>query len=182
LQIEGAIPQGRDGSLYGVSQQGGALGIDTVFSMSPVGTETTLYSFDGTNGSYATGGLTLGSDGNFYGATNIGGTSNLGVVYRVTSTGTVTTLHNFTGSSAGAGPGFAPTQGTDGNYYGAAHGDFVADIPVIYKLTPTGVFTTLHTLTVADGYNGGSLTQGTDGNFYGLGRLEAPTTAAPSTG
>ena len=47
----GYIVQGRDGNLYGLSDGGGTSGNGTFFRVSPAGTETTLYSFDGTHAS-----------------------------------------------------------------------------------------------------------------------------------
>lgn len=58
----GYIVQGRDGNLYGLSDGGGTSNNGTFFSVSPTGTETTLYSFDGTHGAVTDLGLTLGTD------------------------------------------------------------------------------------------------------------------------
>src|SRR5882757_9398481 len=60
----GVIAQGRDGSLYSTTPSGGTInGGGTVFKISPAGTETVLYNFDGTHGNDPYGGLTLGTDG-----------------------------------------------------------------------------------------------------------------------
>ena len=171
LQYVGAIPQGRDGNLYGISHEGGTSGIGTFFSVSPSGNEATLYSFDGSKGSYPNFGVNLGADGNFYGGTPLGGTANLGVIYQVTSAGVTTVLHNFLGTTDGASNGFPPTQGSDGNFYGTSNDRNGAYTPVFYQLTPQGIFKALHTLTSADGYDGSSPIQAIDGNFYGLGQV-----------
>lgn len=71
------------GNLYGTTAGGGAnfrynsLGNGTVFKLSPVGTETTLYSFgaSATDGLSPSGGLTVDSAGNLYGTTMSGGTN-----------------------------------------------------------------------------------------------------------
>src|SRR5450631_488832 len=56
------LAQGRDGNLYGTASFGGTYGFGTVFKMTPAGTMTTLYAFNGTDGLYPYGGLVLGTD------------------------------------------------------------------------------------------------------------------------
>ena len=82
---DGAYPQaalilGTDGNFYGTTPNGGASGVaGTLFSITPAGQLTTLYSFcskancaDG-NGPFS--GLIQATNGKFYGATFAGGTS-----------------------------------------------------------------------------------------------------------
>ena len=163
--------QGRDGDFYASSLEGGTHGLGAIFKFTASGTLTTLYSFDGTVGQFPYGGLTLGTDGNFYGTTNRGGSSGNGSVYKVTPAGVVTLLHTFTNTGDGTNPDIAPIQGNDGNFYGTASGVDVSTTlanSTIYKITPTGTFTMLHTLSPAtEGSNVGYLILGADGNFYG---------------
>jgi uncharacterized repeat protein (TIGR03803 family) len=166
-----AAAQGRDGSYYGTSVEGGTSGLGTLFKITASGTLTTLYSFDGSVGEYPFGGVTLGTDGNFYGTTNRGGSAGFGSIYKVTPAGVVTSPHSFTNTGDGTNPAAAPVLGNDGNFYGSTSG---VDVNVteanstIYKLTPSGGFTVLHTLNPAtDGSSAGPLTLGADGSFYG---------------
>jgi uncharacterized repeat protein (TIGR03803 family) len=122
-----------------------------------------VFSFDGTDRSTELGGMTLGTDGNLYGDTYAGGTDNLGVTFKVTPSGTQTVLHNFTNTGDGDGPSNALVLGTDGNFYGTTD----SNPETIYKVSSSGVFKTLHTLSSSEGYQGGQLIQGSDGNFYG---------------
>ena len=125
-------------NLYGTSHEGGTASIGTFFSVSPSGTETTLYSFDGTKGSYPDHGLILASDGNFYATTPIGGTSNLGTLYKMTSAGAITVLYNFNNAN-GSSNGAPPVQGTDGNFYGVTGCPIGSLTCHVYKMTPAGV-------------------------------------------
>ncbi|HEY6301539.1 MAG TPA: choice-of-anchor tandem repeat GloVer-containing protein, partial [Terriglobales bacterium] len=114
----GRLAQARDGNFYAESQAGGS-GQGTVFNVSPSGTVTSIFDFDGTSGAAAMGGLTLGpSDGELYGDTSQGGTSNDGVTFKITTSGTYTALHNFTNTGDGAGPVNALVVGSNGDFYG----------------------------------------------------------------
>jgi uncharacterized repeat protein (TIGR03803 family) len=169
----GVLTQGVDGNLYGTASAGGTHGKGTVFKITTSGTLTTIYSFCAkskcTDGSAPYGGLTLGTDGNFYGTTFSGGTTQqAGTVYKITPAGKLTTLHNFTFGSDGANPYDALLQGTDGNYYGTAQYGGAHGLGTVFKITPQGTFTVLHSFDSSDGSEPeAGLIQATDGNFYG---------------
>jgi uncharacterized repeat protein (TIGR03803 family) len=74
---------------------------------------------------------------------------------------TFTTLYLF---GAGGNPDAGLVQGADGNLYGVTAGGPGKKDGMIYKITPGGTFTTLHS---GGGEYGGALVQGTDRNFYG---------------
>ncbi len=160
----GRLAQARDGNFYAESRAGGTSSLGTVFNVSPTsGAVSIILSFDGTNGSQESGGLTLGpSDGQLYGDAISGGTSGDGVTFKVTTNGTFTPLHNFTNSGDGENPVNALVVGSNGNFYGMTPGP-----ETFYEVTSAGKLTTLQTFTSADGYQGGQLTLGSDGNFYG---------------
>ena len=90
----------------------------------------------------------------------------IGTIFQLTPAGVLTILHSFNGTD-----GFQPgvlTKGSDGNFYGAAGPQ------ILFKITATGVFTTLYKFSPPD-VNGGKdgispvgLTQAEDGNFYGV--------------
>ncbi len=60
-------------------------------------------------------------------------------------------------------------QGNDGNFYGTIRGGDDFPYGAIFRLTPTGNLTVLHTFSRIGGeHPTGSLIQGGDGNFYGV--------------
>ena len=179
----GGVIQGSDGNFYGTTFGGGthsncSLCGGTIFKIAPDDTFTSLYSFcaqtNCTDGANPIAALVEGTDGNFYGTTENGGVtshcpSGCGTIFKITPQGTLTTLYNFCSLAAcmdGETPQAALVQGTDGNFYGTTSNGGGGS--TVFRITPTGVFTTLHRFTDAEG--GGvlnTLVQGTDGAFYG---------------
>ena len=186
-----AVVHGNDGNFYGTTVYGGtsnscAGGCGTVFKMTPSGTLTTLYSFcsqpgcaDGTTPSA----VVQATDGNFYGVTNGGGgtgnncTGGCGTVFKMSASGSLTTLHVFCSGNLPCGDGSNPdnplVQATDGNLYGTTDNGGPSNAcsggcGTVFKMTPSGTLTTLHTFSGADGSGPGGLMQATDGNFYGV--------------
>lgn len=177
---EGEEPYGliaaSNGKFYGTTAFGDALGgLGTVFEITSTGTLTTLYSFDGTEGGVPDGELIQGTDGNLYGTTSGFGAGGAGTVFKITPAGKLTTLYNFcsqTNCIDGANPNAGLVQATDGNFYGTTSGGGAYGSGTVFKITPAGTLTTLHSFCsevgCTDGANPGSeLVQATDGNFYG---------------
>jgi uncharacterized repeat protein (TIGR03803 family) len=130
------LAQGRDGRLYGTTNFGGASDDGTVFRQNANGSNTTLHEFNGTDGKFPFGGVTLGRDGSFYGTTEFGGAFNAGVLYKVTPAGVLTVLYSFTGGSDGKF-GFAPPiEGSDGNFYGTTSTSVYRYLPSSGGVTP----------------------------------------------
>jgi uncharacterized repeat protein (TIGR03803 family) len=95
-------------TLYGMTEQGGAKGDGTIFSINTNGNGfTTLLSFSGANGYWPQGGLTL-SGSTLYGMTTGGGYYGDGNIFSIGSNGSgYQNLLSFSGSS-GANPGSYP--------------------------------------------------------------------------
>jgi uncharacterized repeat protein (TIGR03803 family) len=166
-----ALIQGNDGNFFGTTSGGGANFNGTVFTLTPAGVETVLYSFAGAGSSDAVqplAPLIQASDGSFYGTTVSGGTGS-GAVFKITPAGVETVLYSFAGGTTdGAMPQASVIQGSDGNFYGTTFGGGTSSSGTVFKVTPPGVETVLHSFAIADGSNPvAPLIQGTDGNFYG---------------
>ena len=143
----------------------------------PPSTATILVNFDGTNGQDPfTENLVQGKDGNIYGTTTYGGSSNQGIIFKMTPAGAITTLHTFTGvGTDGAIPESGLVLGVDGNFYGTASQGGTGDFGIVYKITPAGTFTSLHSFDETDGaFPASALVQGTDKNFYGTTEYGVP--------
>jgi len=166
----GGLIQASDGNLYGTTE------IGTVFKITLSGTLTTL---GGTGGQFPLAALIQGKDGNFYGTTSRGGSNtctlrpgyrvSCGTAFKITPGGAVTTLASFDQAS-----GFAPSspliQASDGNFYGTTPlgGANYPGFGTVYKITPAGTLTVLHSFDGGDGEKSyAGLVQGTDGELYG---------------
>jgi uncharacterized repeat protein (TIGR03803 family) len=173
------LVQATDGNFYGATYGGGASASDTcpggycgtVFQITPAGKLTTLHSFDGTDGS-GHAALLQATDGNFYGTKFQGGANGGGTVFKITPGGTLTTLYSFcsqTNCTDGALPYAGLVQATDGNFYGTTGERGADNAGTVFKITPGGTLTTLHSFDFTDGAGPiVGLVQATDGNFYGI--------------
>lgn len=165
------LVEGSDAAYYGTTQIGGASGDGTVFKITSTGTLTTLHSFGGSDGANPLSNLILATDGNFYGTTANGGTIGDGTIFKITSAGTLTTIYNFctlANCADGSSPVASLLQGTDGNFYGVTRTGGANNDGSVFKVTPAGVLTTLHSFAGTDGLNPyARLIQATDGSFYG---------------
>ncbi len=139
-----------NGTLYGTTKYGGASGSGgwgTVFSITPGGKETVVYSFaGGSDGAYPHAGL-LNAKGTLYGTTSLqGGSCGCGTVFSITPGGTETVLHSFAGGRDGAYPaagllnvkgtlyGTTNVGGKDCTFYGCG---------TVFSITPGGTETVL---------------------------------------
>ena len=168
---------GTNGNLYGTTQAGGlsgtgSAGAGTVFEITSGGTFTTIHNFNFADGAVPMGALEQAADGNFYGVTYQGGSHSEGTFFVISPGGrTFQTLYNFTGGSDGGTPGTGLVLGADGNFYGTTSGSGQNGMyGTVFKITPAGFPTTLHTFDGTDGGNFPTLMQHTNGTFYGTTR------------
>lgn len=189
---DGAYPASRlapDGSgvVYGTTREGGSSfaddvpGAGTLFRITPSGEHTVLHQFSGPDGANPDTGLLQDGDGHFYGTTSSGGSANAGTVFRLSRSGEHAVLHSFSGSG-GAEP-TALLIGADGNLYGTTRYSSGAGLGAgtVFRITPSGEHTVLHSFSGPDGNMPTFLIEGSDGNFYGVTARGGDTTASAGT-
>jgi uncharacterized repeat protein (TIGR03803 family) len=183
------IVQAANGDLYGTLAEGGAstglclygYGCGAIYKITPDGALTEVYSFC-SQSNCADGGnptaLIQATDGSFYSTAGSGGANCIasggcGTFFKITPDGTLTTLYSFCSLSDctdGSDPG-AVIQAFDGNFYGTTDSGGAYNHGTVFKITPAGVLTTLHSFcqqsSCPDGYIPGALIQATNGDFYG---------------
>ncbi len=177
----GPLLQGTDGNLYGADYAGGTGAFGEIFKITPEGALSTVHNFVTKQGGNYPTGLALGLNGLLYGTTKQGGAqgapcpspvAGCGTVFEITAAGTLSILHEFTGPD-GMYPVGGITLGPDGNFYGTTSGTIQkgatgAVYGTIFRITPTGTLTTLHTFSFSDGaYPASPLVVGADGRLYG---------------
>jgi uncharacterized repeat protein (TIGR03803 family) len=193
---QAGLVQGPDGNFYGVTTEGGTGGLScadttglsgcgTVFKLTKSGTLTVLHSFCGgggcgslaTDGAEPTGRLVFGTNGDLYGTTQEGGLYdgfyNQGTIFRISTSGSYEILHLFSGAAKtgdGGNPIAGLTLGSDGNFYGTTEFGGASEFGTVFKMTPSGTVTILHSFAEndPDGQQPrGALVQASDGNLYG---------------
>jgi uncharacterized repeat protein (TIGR03803 family) len=107
------------GKLYGTTPSGGSASNDgTVFSVTPFGKETVLYSFSGGSDGAAPNGPLINVDNTLYGTTSGGGASGNGTVFAINlATNKEQVLYSFQGGFDGSSPS-AGLINVDGTLYG----------------------------------------------------------------
>jgi len=129
----------------------------------------TLHSFSGGDGGMPVGELEPGHDGWLYGVTASGGPNRGGTVFRVSPDGDFAVVYAFGfDSPGGRSPRGGLSRGPHGNFYGTTEFDGEYGNGAIFRLTPDGTLTSLHSFAQGEGANPlAALTLGRDGNLYG---------------
>jgi uncharacterized repeat protein (TIGR03803 family) len=181
---EASLIRDSRGNLYGTTFEGGTGtgcgpsggSCGTVFEVTPDGAETVLYSFGSQfgDGGNPAAGLVMDKKGNLYGTTLYGGRGpcncGCGTVFKLTPTGAESVLYSFGSQS---GDGSYSTAGLirdkERNLYGTTSSGGAYGNGTVFKLTPTGAETVLHSFgSSGDGvapYAGVIMDKA--GNFYG---------------
>ncbi len=157
----GPLLRGSDGNLYGDSA-------GTVYQINAQGQKTTLHAFSGrADGSFPNS-LMQASSGVLYGSTSGGAAP---TIFSLTTAGRLTTLH--TGGSLSGNM----VQGRDGNIYGTIGNGDGSSYGYVFRITPAGAFSVVHSFAYTDGAYPIDLVQGHDGNLYGITTKGGPGTS-----
>lgn len=173
---QGAIVQGTDGKLYGITSQGGPAGGGVIFRVNADGSSFValrVLANEGADGSDSISHLIFGPDGRLYGTTRLGGNSAGGTIFRITTDGSsFQVIRHMTPASDGGDLIAGLLLGSDGRLYGAASNGGVNGGGTIFAINTDGTgFATLKAFSTTspnDGLNPQSgLVEGVDGRLYG---------------
>jgi uncharacterized repeat protein (TIGR03803 family) len=170
-----------DGVLYGTTSWGGngncpgasGFGCGAVFKITPTGKLTVLHRFDDQDGAFPLAGL-IEVNGILYGTTDEGGTGGNGTVFELTTSGHEKVLYSFTGFADGAQPSSSLIY-YNGLLYGTSYGGVFNEEgyyspSTIFRLTPSGTLTVLHSFPFNPHNDSNTLNTGltlVNGVFYG---------------
>jgi uncharacterized repeat protein (TIGR03803 family) len=141
------------GTLYGMTNIGGASDYGTIFKLTTAGVETVLYAFQGvvaSDGAYPQGSL-LQVGNMLYGMTENGGKHDYGTVFSAPVGGGETAVQSFSGAD---GDGAYPDAGlidVGGTLYGTAGGGGASGYGTVFKVTTSGVEKTVYGFGTNDG-------------------------------
>ena len=165
----GALVQGLDGNLYGVTQLGGSGGGGTIFRVTPSGVLSTLVNYSSSardRNPYA--GLLLAADGNFYGTTsNYDAATGCGNAFQLTAQGILTVLAEFKGSGVCV-PIVPLIQAPGGTLYGGSGLGDPNGNGNLFSLTTGGTLTNLVNFNYVNGSGPFRLLYASDRNIYGI--------------
>ncbi len=179
-----ALMQATDGDLYGVAP-GGANEGGTIFKISPGGQFASVYNFcsqpNCTDGEGPAAALIQAANGDFYGTTSEGGANGGGTFFKISPGGEMTTIYSFCSQpncADGSFPFAALIQATNGDFYGTTgvggaynstecNNSLGIGCGTVFRITPSGALTTLHSFDGTDGFDPSTLIQATNGDFYG---------------
>jgi uncharacterized repeat protein (TIGR03803 family) len=139
-----------DESIIGVTEAGGIGNNGTIFKIDPTGVYSILYNFtaqahDGDNPQ----GIAIGPDGGYYGVTYSGGNFGQGVVFQFLNNKYKVLHHVYSGIvKEGGNPFSKPTIDSSGAIWGNTWNS-----GAIFKVTKTGVYSTMYVFVTGDGVN-----------------------------
>lgn len=164
-----ALVAGGLGMLYGTTAFGGVYSYGTAFRVGLDGSVNAIHQFDGSDANHPSGTL-VWLNGAFYGASGGSGVTGRGTLYRMTPAGDVSIAFDFNDSADEVPDYYGLSRTAQGTLYGTTSAGYPADAHgTVFRFTPGGMFTTLHTFL---GGSDGSLptnapVEAFDGSVYG---------------
>lgn len=161
-----------DGNFYGMTRYGGTYGKGVVYRLSGTGDYTVLYSFgahaaDAVNPQASR--LVEAPDGMLYGTSEYGGDNGDGTLFSITTAGEEAVLYSFgPNDPLGHYPASALALGYDGNLYGTTPEVGMKYGGTIFKYSPRGRVSLVHTFTDGAVPLGAELLPMPNGDLYGV--------------
>jgi uncharacterized repeat protein (TIGR03803 family) len=169
----GGIVLDEKGNIYGVTTSGGQYSLGTLFKITPVGKEKQLHVFaeNQNDGGEPTNAPIFDKAGNLFGSTPWGGSTGAGTIFKVTPQGEYSVFYNFPDGSGGAQPRTDLLMDKAGNFYGTTSGGGDYGYGAVFKLSPSGTETVLHSFSGGGSGDGAYPQAGVivdrKGNLYG---------------
>jgi uncharacterized repeat protein (TIGR03803 family) len=147
----GGLVAGAQGNFYGATYNGGNRpcsggGCGTIFQITPEGEVGVLYAFlGGSDGESPNADLIIDAAGNLYGTTTGGSRRGRGgTVFKVSAEGVHTVLYSFRGGDDARYPSSGLVADAVGNLYGTTPLGGDKNFGTVFKVTPDGEETVLH--------------------------------------
>jgi uncharacterized repeat protein (TIGR03803 family) len=181
-QADGSHPFGgvtfdQAGNLYGTANSGGQHDKGAVYELTPFNggwTESTAYTFSGSDGEAPLAGVIFDNLGNLYGTTQTGGAGGYGTVFQLVPADggwTENVLYQFQNGPDGLFPAAGLIFDPSGNLYGATAYGGTGSGGTVFELTPsngTWTYSLLYSFTGSSACGPqGSLVMDGAGNLYG---------------
>ena len=172
------LTRGALGAVYGVTAGGGLADGGTIFRVSGAGAFSLVHKFCSearcSDGIQPISVLFDGTTGALFGTAAAGGSHSAGTAFMIDRGGVFHVLHNFC-SQSGCGDGISPgalVRGLDGNFYGTTLAGGKNHAGTVFRMTPAGAVTVLHSFCAAKNCADGeqpapALVEGRNGDFYG---------------
>ena len=162
------VVEGNDARFYGTTRSG------SIYVVTASGVYGLVRQLNpATEGATVHSQLVQGTNPNeLYGTAREGGPHGHGTIFKVTTSNTApstfSVIYAFTGGADGSSPDAGLTLGPDGNFYGTTVGPYGSTAGRrVFRVTPSGTLTVLHSFAPEDTQPFASLTVGADGALYG---------------
>lgn len=131
------------GTLYGATKEGGTNQAGAVYSITPSGAESVIYSFKRSADANYPSSNPINVGGTLYGTGQTGANGD-GAVYAITTSGVESVIYSFKGGSADGAEPFGSLLDVGGTLYGTTFSGGTNGDGTVFSLTPSGQEHVLH--------------------------------------